>query len=170
MGWILTGQGLHHDTAILARYAPDLCRDRFPPVAGEMALVPQVVVGVGLLAFGGIPYVLWASLPHRVRPALHVAGELGHASLGLAPLRNARRFHEQLWVALLSFGEGWHNNQSRAPRLRAARSGLVRARPELDRHFNPEILRPGVGHQGLRARQAVPYEENDTLIVEEAVA
>src|SRR3954471_5046394 len=28
MGWILTGQGLHHDASILSHYAPDLCRDR----------------------------------------------------------------------------------------------------------------------------------------------
>ena len=27
MGWILTGEGLHHDAAMLARYAPDLVRD-----------------------------------------------------------------------------------------------------------------------------------------------
>ena len=28
MGWILTGEGLHHDAAVLSKYCPDLCRDR----------------------------------------------------------------------------------------------------------------------------------------------
>src|SRR3954464_15867467 len=28
MGWIITGEGLHHDADILAKYAPDLCKDR----------------------------------------------------------------------------------------------------------------------------------------------
>src|SRR5438876_9339873 len=27
-GWILSGEGLHHDASVLARYAPDLARDR----------------------------------------------------------------------------------------------------------------------------------------------
>ena len=27
MGWILMGEGLHHDASVLARYAPDLSRD-----------------------------------------------------------------------------------------------------------------------------------------------
>ena len=35
-------------------------------------------------------------LPHHLRPALHVAGQLGDAPLGLAPLQDARRFDEQL--------------------------------------------------------------------------
>src|SRR5215510_14001442 len=29
MGWILTGQGLHHDASVLKRYVPDLARDPF---------------------------------------------------------------------------------------------------------------------------------------------
>ena len=28
MGWILLGEGLHHDASVLARYVPDLSRDR----------------------------------------------------------------------------------------------------------------------------------------------
>src|SRR5512146_3554236 len=27
-GWILSGEGLHHDASVLARYVPDLVRDR----------------------------------------------------------------------------------------------------------------------------------------------
>jgi hypothetical protein len=29
MGWILTGDGLHHDASVLSRYAPDLCAIAF---------------------------------------------------------------------------------------------------------------------------------------------
>jgi hypothetical protein len=30
MGWILTGRSMHHDTTTLARYVPDLAKDKFP--------------------------------------------------------------------------------------------------------------------------------------------
>ena len=33
MGWILLGDGLHHDASVLARYVPDLSRDRGPRLA-----------------------------------------------------------------------------------------------------------------------------------------
>ena len=47
------------------------------------------------------------SLAHRVRPA---------------PLRDARRQPQQLLLALLTFGEGWHNNHHHYPA--AARQGF----------------------------------------------
>ena len=58
-GWIIKGQGLHHDAQLLARYAPDLFRDRFHVWISEWHWVSNVVVGLALLAYGGIPYVLW---------------------------------------------------------------------------------------------------------------
>ena len=30
MGWIIRGEGLHHDASVLARYVPDLSRDPLP--------------------------------------------------------------------------------------------------------------------------------------------
>ena len=59
MGWIMTGQAMHHDTEVLARYTPDLSKDKFHVALTTWHWVPQVVVGLVLLAFGGIPYVLW---------------------------------------------------------------------------------------------------------------
>jgi hypothetical protein len=29
MGWILMGKSMHHDTTTLARYVPDLAKDKF---------------------------------------------------------------------------------------------------------------------------------------------
>jgi stearoyl-CoA desaturase (delta-9 desaturase) len=171
MGWILTGQGLHHDTAVLARYAPDLCRDRFHVALTRWHWVPQVVVGLGLLAFGGIPYVLWG-IGFRTVVGLHTTWLVNSAT----HLWGSRRFQtyddstNNWWVALLTFGEGWHNNHHAHPT--SARHGL--AWYEVDLNW--------IGIQTLRAfglawdikvakiAQPVPYEENDTLGVEEAVA
>ena len=40
----------------------------------------------------------------------HLHGQLDVPSLRQAPLRDDRREPEQLWVALITLGEGWHNN------------------------------------------------------------
>ena len=66
-GWILTGEAMHHDTSILQKYVPDLGKDKVHLMLTKYHWVPQVVLGVLLLAYGfftggivtGIAYVLW---------------------------------------------------------------------------------------------------------------
>ena len=91
MGWIMFGKAMHHDTDVLTRYVPDLSQATGSTCAlTTWHWVPQVVVGLALLAFGGVPYVLWgAFFRTTLRPARHLAGELGHAHLGL-PHASAR--------------------------------------------------------------------------------
>jgi stearoyl-CoA desaturase (delta-9 desaturase) len=59
MGWIISGTGLHHDSQVLAKYAPDLSRDPVQVWLSKWHWTSNVIVGLLLLAFGGIPYVLW---------------------------------------------------------------------------------------------------------------
>jgi sn-1 stearoyl-lipid 9-desaturase len=113
MGWIMMGKAMHHDTHVLRRYTPDLAKDPFHVALTTWHWVPQVVVGLGLLAFGGIPYVLWGVFFRT--SATHLWG--------------SRRFETRddstnnWWVAMLSFGEGWHNNHHAHPV--SARHGLA---------------------------------------------
>jgi stearoyl-CoA desaturase (delta-9 desaturase) len=124
MGWILTGEGLHHDAAMLAKYVPDLCRDRVHVFLSSWHWVSNVIVGVGLLAFGGIPYVLWGIF-FRTTFGLHCTWLVNSAT----HLWGSRRFKTRddstnnWWVALMTFGEGWHNNHHAHPT--AARHGLA---------------------------------------------
>src|SRR5579862_8806039 len=39
-GWILSGDALHHETALMARYAPDLAKDRFQVWLSKYHYVP----------------------------------------------------------------------------------------------------------------------------------
>jgi fatty-acid desaturase len=132
MGWILMGEGLHHDASVLARYAPDLSRDRFHVWLSNWHWVTNVVVGIGLLAFGGIPYVLWGIF-FRTTVGLHSTWLVNSAT----HLWGSRRFKTKddstnnWWVALLTFGEGWHNNHHAHPT--SARHGL--AWYELDQNW-----------------------------------
>jgi hypothetical protein len=62
---------------------------------------------------------------HRGRAAHHLAGEFGDALLGHAALCTTRDLStNSWWVALLTFGEGWHNNHHAHPTV-SARHGLT---------------------------------------------
>src|SRR5881396_832277 len=59
MGWILSGKSMHHDTTTLAHYVPDLAKDKFHLWITKYHYVPIVILAVLLLAFGGLPLLLW---------------------------------------------------------------------------------------------------------------
>ena len=92
MGWIMSGESLHAETAMLARYAPDLGRDRFYLWLSKYHWVPLTTVGLLLLAWGRVVRGSVGHLPARdPRPACYVAGQLRDTPLGLAPLSDPRR-------------------------------------------------------------------------------
>ena len=169
MGWILTGEGLHHDAAILSKYCPDLCKDRVHVFLSNWHWISNVVVGLGLLALGGIPYVLWGIF-FRTTVGLHTTWLVNSAT----HIWGSRRFTTRddstnnWWVALLTFGEGWHNNHHAHPV--SARHGL--AWYELDLNWigisTLRLLGLAWDIKVAKIAQPVPYEENDRLIVVEA--
>jgi len=162
MGWILTGEGLHHDTATLARYAPDLSRDRVHVWLSNWHWTSNVVVGLLLLAFGGIPYVLWGIF-FRTVFGLHCTWLVNSATHKWG----SRRFETRddstnnWWVALLTFGEGWHNNHHAHPT--SARHGLVWW--ELDQNWIGISLLRMLGLawdvKVAKIKQPIPVEEDD---------
>ena len=124
MGWILTGKSMHHDTTTLARYVPDLAKDKFHVWITKYHYVPMIVLGRRFVCHRRPAVPAVGSFPaHRGRPARHLAGELGHAQLGHRAAFATRDLStNSWWVALLTFGEGWHNNHHAHPV--SARHGL----------------------------------------------
>jgi sn-1 stearoyl-lipid 9-desaturase len=132
MGWILTGQAMHHDTKTLQKYVPDMAKDRFHVWMTKYHYLPQVVVGVALLVLGfaiGGPWmaasmVTWGVFLRTV-VLLHCTWLVNSAT----HLWGSRRFKTRddstnlWWVALITFGEGWHNNHHAHPV--SARHGLA---------------------------------------------
>jgi stearoyl-CoA desaturase (delta-9 desaturase) len=174
MGWILTGEGLHHDASVLARYAPDLCRDPVHVWLSKWHWVSNVLVGLVLLAMGGVPYVLWGIF-FRTTFGLHCTWLVNSAT----HLWGSRRFQTRddstnnWWVALLSFGEGWHNNHHAHPT--SARHGL--AWYEIDFNWMSISLLRIFGLawdiKVAKIRQPIPEEEDERVALqprEEAVA
>ena len=115
IGWIMNGT-IRNEKEALQKYAPDLTRDRFYVWLDKFHWIPLTVVGLSLLAIGGWSWILWgAFLPVTV--GLHVTWMVNSAT----HLWGGRRFstsddsRNNLLVALLTGGEGWHNNHHANP-------------------------------------------------------
>jgi stearoyl-CoA desaturase (delta-9 desaturase) len=124
IGWILRGTAQRYDQEVLRRYAPDLVKDRFHVWLNKWYWLPLVALGAALLAFGGWAYLMWAVF-FRVTFNLHATWLVNSATHMWGSRRFATRDDSKnnWWVALLTFGEGWHNNHHAHPT--AARHGLA---------------------------------------------
>jgi fatty-acid desaturase len=130
-GWLLFGKALHAQTKALSRYVPDLSRDRFYVWLSKYHWLPITASGVALFVLGwvtggwknAVGMVLWGGFL-RVTLGLHATWLVNSAT----HLWGKRRFETRddsrnnWWVALLSGGEGWHNNHHAHPV--SARHGL----------------------------------------------
>ena len=123
MGWILSGTAQRHDKETVARYAPDLVKDRFHRWLNRLYWLPLTVLGLALLAFGGWSYLLWGVFL-RVTVNLHATWLVNSAAhmWGKRPFPTRDDSRNNWWVVLLTFGEGWHNNHHAHPT--SARHGL----------------------------------------------
>jgi fatty-acid desaturase len=116
MGWIIFGEGNHNNTKLMSKYAPDLARHRFYVELNNWHWIPQVVLGLILLAIGGLPLMLWG-VCLRVVFGLHATWLVNSAT----HMWGGRRFttrddsRNNWWVAAMTFGEGWHNNHHAHP-------------------------------------------------------
>ena len=124
MLWTIFGEELHGDVEVLGKYAPDLMKDPFYRLLSKYHWVPLVVLGLALLAIGGLPWLLWGVFL-RVVFGLHCTWMIN----SVTHIWGNRRFQTRddsknsLWVALFTFGEGWHNNHHAYPT--SARHGMT---------------------------------------------
>lgn len=122
MGWILTGQTMRNNAKDLLPYVPELRKDRFHTWISRWHWVPITVLGAALFAVGGWRFVLWGIF-FRTVLGLHSTWLVNSAT----HMWGRQRFlthddsRNSLWVALLTFGEGWHNNHHAYPQ--SARHG-----------------------------------------------
>jgi stearoyl-CoA desaturase (delta-9 desaturase) len=123
-GWILQGETSHNRTSKMAKYAPDLAKHRFYVWLNDYHWIPIVALTALLFAIGGLSMVLWG-VCLRVVVGLHATWLVNSAT----HMWGSRRFatsddsRNNWWVALITFGEGWHNNHHAYPA--SARHGLA---------------------------------------------
>jgi len=123
-GWLLTGESNHNNTRVMSKYAPDLAKDRFYVWLNNNHWVPTFVLALLLFAIGGLPLVLWGIF-FRIVFGLHATWLVNSATHMWGGRRFATRDNSRnnWWVALMTFGEGWHNNHHAHPT--SARHGLA---------------------------------------------
>ncbi len=131
--WAHSGWMLHQIPALehVERLTGDLQRDPFYRWLDRWFLLLQVPLGVALYTYGelagvhggGLGLVLWA-IPLRLVLVYHVTWLVNSAThaFGYRNFDCPDRSRNCWWVAILSFGEGWHNNHHAFPH--SARHGL----------------------------------------------
>lgn len=123
MGWILRGTAQQHSRVTIQKYAPDLLKDRFHVWLSRWYFLPTIVLGIALLLFGGWPLVMWGIF-FRTVFGLHATWLVNSAThmWGSQRFATGDDSTNNLLIAVLTFGEGWHNNHHAYPR--SARHGL----------------------------------------------
>jgi len=124
VGWILFGEVNHNNTRLMSKYAPDLAKHKFYVWLNNYHWVPLVVLAPILWAIGGMPLFFWGIFL-RVTVGLHATWLVNSAAhmFGYRNFETRDESRNTWWVALFSFGEGWHNNHHAHPT--SARHGLA---------------------------------------------
>jgi sn-1 stearoyl-lipid 9-desaturase len=116
VGWVLYGRAQDHDAGTLKRYIPDLLKDPVHALISRLYFLPIIVSGVILFLAGGWPMVVWGVFA-RVVVGWHTTwfvNSLSHL-YGDRPHSTNDASTNNWFVAILTFGEGWHNNHHAFP-------------------------------------------------------
>lgn len=124
MGWLFYVFPKAYDDRRIRKQARDLARDPYLTWLEKHYFVPGCALGVLLLAVGGLSLFLWGFCARLV--LLYHSTWLVNSAChcwGYRSYEHATGTNNWL-VALLAFGEGWHNNHHAWPA--SARQGLER--------------------------------------------
>lgn len=110
IGWILTKIGADRDE-IERKHAPELVADPVHRVLNRLHIVPNILVGLALYAWGGWSLVVWGVFLRMVIN-LHATWFVNSAShtWGYRTFDTPEGSTNLWWVGLVAWGEGWHNN------------------------------------------------------------
>lgn len=124
IGWIIRGTSQEHDDATFKRYAPDLLKDPVHVAINRFSYVPIIVAAGILFLIGGWTMVLWGIFLRTVF-GWHMTWTVN----SVTHVWGTRRFDTKDdstnngLIALVTFGEGWHNNHHAQPS--SAKHGLA---------------------------------------------
>jgi stearoyl-CoA desaturase (delta-9 desaturase) len=100
-----------------------MVKDRYYVWLNRFYYLPLLMLGLMLLVFGGWSVMLWGVFL-RTTLSLHATWFVNSAThmWGRKRFETGEDSRNSWWVALLTFGEGWHNNHHAYPT--SARHGL----------------------------------------------
>ncbi|MBW4472454.1 MAG: fatty acid desaturase [Stenomitos rutilans HA7619-LM2] len=123
MMWLFYPQARFFDRNSYRQFAPDIDKDPFYRFLDRYFLLLQVPVGVALYLAGGWSFVIYGVFLRAVL-LWHSTWLINSAS----HMRGYRTFNPDdnsrnlWWAAILTYGEGWHNNHHAYPNV--AKAGL----------------------------------------------
>jgi stearoyl-CoA desaturase (delta-9 desaturase) len=172
IGWVITGRAMHNKTQELMPYVPDLRKDRFHVWISKWHWLPITVLGLIIFVVGGWPYLMWGIFL-RTTIGMHTTWIVNSAThmWGSQRFRTSDSSKNSFWVAMLSFGEGWHNNHHAHPQ--SPRHGLTWYEIDMNwygiaalRLLNlawdlklPGLTQHGLTQHGFRLREPQPAEK-----------
>lgn len=120
--WLFGLRTVQEKDLLLNRYAPDLVRDPLMQFFEKTYGLWLVGAGVALYLIGGLSMLLWG-LCFRMVWCYHATWFVNSAThiWGYRNYETRDRSRNLWWVAVLAWGEGWHNNHHAHPHT--ARAG-----------------------------------------------
>ena len=106
------------------RYAADLVAQPYYRFLQKYQLLLQIALGLALFAVGGLSWVVWGIF-FRLVFVYHIprgSSTAPHTNTGTVRSRPTTSSTNCWWVAIMTWGEGWHNNHHAFPF--SARHGL----------------------------------------------
>jgi len=106
---------LDHSTKFI-RYAPELARDPIHRFIHRTHVLQSILLGVLLYALGGWSFVVWGMFVRTVF-VYHGTWLVNSAAhlWGYQTYQTNEGSRNNWWVAVFSYGEGWHNNHHAYP-------------------------------------------------------
>ena len=127
IGWMFVDVPAENN---VRKYTADLRQDPYFRWLDKWFLLLQIPLGLTLYLIGGWSLVLWG-IPLRLAVVYHVTWLVNSAThtWGERPYDTEDNSRNNKWVAVLTFGEGWHNNHHAYPS--SAKQGLQRGQIDL---------------------------------------
>jgi stearoyl-CoA desaturase (delta-9 desaturase) len=123
MLWLFYPAQKFFDYNLYKKYAPELSRDPFYRWLNTYFLLLQLPLGVLLYLLGGWSFVIYGVFLRAVL-LWHSTWLINSAShmTGYRSFTSEDNSRNLWWAAILTYGEGWHNNHHAAPNV--AKAGL----------------------------------------------
>ncbi|MCA9053656.1 MAG: fatty acid desaturase [Planctomycetaceae bacterium] len=114
--WMFVHQDREIELAAHQQYVPDLMKDRTVMFFERFWFPILIASSVALYAWGGLPMLLWG-VCLRMTLAYHSTWFVNSAThlWGYRNYETTDASRNLWWVAVLSYGEGWHNNHHMDP-------------------------------------------------------
>jgi sn-2 palmitoyl-lipid 9-desaturase len=121
MLWIMYPREKFYDPEIYRKYAPDLAKDAYYTWLDKYFLLLQIPVAIILYAIGGWSFVIWG-LVLRAVLLWHSTWLINSAThmFGFRTFDSGDGSRNLLLTALVTYGEGWHNNHHAYPNVAPA--------------------------------------------------